>query len=271
VICTRERPGALARCLDSLLAQAYPDFRVLVVDNGSTDGSADAAEREFGARVIRNAQNRGFCAANNQGFVGARNEFIALLNNDAEAEPGWLAALVDCLEAHAEAGAATSRMLLAERPDLPPAVVDLLAEDPDAKVLKSVARTATLTDGQLRTMVARHGTRVVAAVARNPTCGTQLLRDLATHAPPVPKALQAVAGHPNADAAALQNCLQDRRARPIAARHPALPAATITQLLHDSDDRVVEAAAANPSLPSSTLEHLITAGPDDRHGDHRPW
>ena len=51
------------------------------------------AEAEFGVRVIRNRENRGFCAANNQGIAAARGEFIALLNNDAEAEPGWLAAL----------------------------------------------------------------------------------------------------------------------------------------------------------------------------------
>ena len=64
-----------------------------MVDNGSTDGSAEMAECEFGARVIRNRENRGFCAANNQGIAAARGEFIALLNNDAEADPGWLAAL----------------------------------------------------------------------------------------------------------------------------------------------------------------------------------
>ena len=68
-------------------------FETIVVDNGSTDGSADAAEREFGAHVIRNQQNRGFCAANNQGIAAAKGEFIALLNNDAEAEPDWLAEL----------------------------------------------------------------------------------------------------------------------------------------------------------------------------------
>ena len=89
------RKELLRACLRSLQgqAEAQVEFETIVVDNGSSDGSAELAEREFGARVIRNAENRGFCAANNQGIAAARGEFIALLNNDAEAEPGWLAAL----------------------------------------------------------------------------------------------------------------------------------------------------------------------------------
>ena len=87
------RKELLRACLRSLRRQTGVAFETIVVDNGSTDGSADMAETEFGARVIRNRENRGFCAANNQGIAAARGEFIALLNNDAEAEPGWLAAL----------------------------------------------------------------------------------------------------------------------------------------------------------------------------------
>src|SRR5260370_38190158 len=73
------------------MKQENVSFETIVVDNGSSDGSADMAEKEFGARVIRNRENRGFCAANNQGIAAARGEFVALLNNDAEAEPEWLA------------------------------------------------------------------------------------------------------------------------------------------------------------------------------------
>ncbi len=88
------RKNLLRACLDSLGRQTDVEFETIVVDNGSADGSADLAEREFGAVVIRNGENRGFCAANNQGIAVARGEFVALLNNDAEAEPGWLAALL---------------------------------------------------------------------------------------------------------------------------------------------------------------------------------
>src|SRR5690348_18332194 len=74
------------------------------------------AEREFGARVIRNGENRGFCAANNQGIAAASGEFIALLNNDAEARPGWLAALLRACSRAPDVGMAASKILVWENP-----------------------------------------------------------------------------------------------------------------------------------------------------------
>ncbi len=72
--------------------------------------------------------------------------------------------------------------------------------------------------------------------------------------------LRVIAAHPNADAATLLLCLRDDQARPIAARHPALPAATIVELVDDSDERVAEATAANPSLPLAAMQALLAAG-----------
>ena len=110
------RKELLRACLESLARQNGAAFETIVVDNGSTDGSADMAATEFGARVIRNPENRGFCAANNQGIQAARGEFIALLNNDAEAEPDWLAALHGACSRHAEFGMAASKILVWEDP-----------------------------------------------------------------------------------------------------------------------------------------------------------
>jgi GT2 family glycosyltransferase len=110
------RRELLRACLRSLAGQTGVDFETIVVDNGSTDGSAELAEAEFGARVIRNADNRGYCAANNQGIAAARGEFIALLNNDAEAEPGWLAALVRACSKREDIGMAASKILVWEDP-----------------------------------------------------------------------------------------------------------------------------------------------------------
>jgi GT2 family glycosyltransferase len=116
VVVNWNRKELLRACLASLAGQTGVESETIVVDNGSTDGSADLAGGEFGARVIRNSQNRGFCAANNQGIAAARGEFIALLNNDAEAEPGWLAALLRACASRPDVGMAASKVLVWEDP-----------------------------------------------------------------------------------------------------------------------------------------------------------
>jgi GT2 family glycosyltransferase len=116
VIVNWNRKDLLRACLESLARQEGVAFETLVVDNGSTDGSADMAEREFAARVIRNPENRGFCAANNQGIAATRGEFVALLNNDAEAGPGWLAALLRACRRAPDVGMAASKVLVWEDP-----------------------------------------------------------------------------------------------------------------------------------------------------------
>lgn len=79
-------------------------------------------EREFSAqpafhlKLIRNTANVGFCAANNQGFAVSDSEFVALLNNDAEADPEWLSALARVLENAPAAGMAASKILVYEDP-----------------------------------------------------------------------------------------------------------------------------------------------------------
>jgi GT2 family glycosyltransferase len=116
VVVNWNRKELLRACLASLAIQRDVRFETIVVDNGSTDGSAEMAEKDFGARVIRNRENRGFCAANNQGIAVARGEFIALINNDAEADSGWLAALHRACAQRADAGMAASKVLVFEEP-----------------------------------------------------------------------------------------------------------------------------------------------------------
>jgi GT2 family glycosyltransferase len=116
VIVNWNRRSFLDACLTSLSRQTETEFETIVVDNGSEDGSPDLAETAFGARVIRNAVNRGFCAANNQGIAAARGQFVALLNNDAEADPGWLAALLLACSSAPDIGMAASKVLVWEDP-----------------------------------------------------------------------------------------------------------------------------------------------------------
>src|SRR5215472_9389551 len=67
-------------------------------------------------QLIRNQNNRGFCAANNQGFRASNSELVALLNNDAEAEPDWLRSLAGAFQDSREVGMAASKILVYEDP-----------------------------------------------------------------------------------------------------------------------------------------------------------
>jgi GT2 family glycosyltransferase len=116
VVVTWQGRHLLGPCLRSLRAQTSP-HRLLVVDNASTDGTAEFLAAEFPeATVVRTAENLGFAGGVAAGLEHAETPCVALLNNDAEAEPGWLAALVGHLERHPGAAAVTSRMLLTDRP-----------------------------------------------------------------------------------------------------------------------------------------------------------
>jgi GT2 family glycosyltransferase len=109
----------LERCLGSLRAQSLADFELIVVDNGSTDGSVEVVRRCWpDAHCLELGRNVGFAAGVNAGIRQARGEFIALLNNDTETAPGWLEALVEALERRPQFAFAASRMRQDGRRDL---------------------------------------------------------------------------------------------------------------------------------------------------------
>lgn len=87
-------------CLDSLFRQAYRAFEIVVVDNGSTDGSLDLIRQRYGnsLRIIANPTNVGFAEGCNVGIRASQGEFIALVNSDAIVEPSWLEALVQGMQ-----------------------------------------------------------------------------------------------------------------------------------------------------------------------------
>ena len=111
--------GFLERCLRSLFGQTYGDFGVVLVDNGSTDGSVPFVREQFPqVHLIVNETNRGFAAANNQAIRATDSEFVVTLNNDTEVAPEWLGELVQAVEADRKVGACASRMLFAHRPEM---------------------------------------------------------------------------------------------------------------------------------------------------------
>jgi GT2 family glycosyltransferase len=110
---TLEAGPALLECLASLACQTERGFEVVVVDNSGKGlvRASDAAS--FGVRIIEQQRNVGFGAAINAAFRGAAAPYLATINDDAVAEPGWLGALLRSAEAHPKAGMWASSIVLA--------------------------------------------------------------------------------------------------------------------------------------------------------------
>lgn len=142
IICTYNRAALLERTLRSLVHLAgIEEAEVIVVDNGSPDGTAAAVERCAGMLQGRvrlsyvHEPRQGLSVARNTGIARARAPLLAFLDDDAVPEPGWLAAIRRAFAEHPRAGAAGGPVLpefAAERPDwlagrleLPFTIVDL--------------------------------------------------------------------------------------------------------------------------------------------------
>jgi GT2 family glycosyltransferase len=112
VIPTLAADAALDECLRALGAQTWRDFEVSVIDN-SGKRLARRSPAAGAARIIENEANAGFGAAVNQGFRASRAPYLATLNDDAVAHPGWLEALVRALRERPDAGMCASQVRLA--------------------------------------------------------------------------------------------------------------------------------------------------------------
>ena len=103
----------LDTCLSSACKQSFKDREIILVDNGSSDGTAEEVPKRFpDVRVTRLEHNRGVAGGVNHGIREAKGEFIALLNNDTEVDPEWLAESVRALTDYPEAGFTASRIRL---------------------------------------------------------------------------------------------------------------------------------------------------------------
>lgn len=120
VIVNYNRAELTLTCVASVLAQREPPAQVIVVDNGSDDGSAARVEERFGTAVqlIRLDRNLGFAGGNNQGIKAASTPWIALLNNDAAADPNWLGRMLRAAGDDARTGLVACRVLRADRREL---------------------------------------------------------------------------------------------------------------------------------------------------------
>lgn len=117
VIPTWNRSALLRKCLSSLAAQSVACLP-LVVDDGSQDETAAMVRREFPeARLLRLERNSGFARAVNQGVQATETPYVALLNNDTEADPGWAEAGLKALRENPGYSFFACRMLNARFPD----------------------------------------------------------------------------------------------------------------------------------------------------------
>ena len=106
--------GWLRDSIESVYAQTEQDFELIVIDNASTDESLEIArsyQGRPGYTLIENDRNTGFSYAVNQGIRLAKGEYVALFNNDAFAEPAWLAELIKTAESDARIFAVSSLMI----------------------------------------------------------------------------------------------------------------------------------------------------------------
>ncbi len=103
----------IENCLESLLCEkAEINFDVIVVDNGSKDGSKELVKEKYPqVRLIEFEENTGFCGAVNAGIRTSKSEFIILLNNDTTVEKGFVAALEDAIRKYPKAFSVSAKMV----------------------------------------------------------------------------------------------------------------------------------------------------------------
>jgi GT2 family glycosyltransferase len=114
--------NVLPACLDALARQVYRPLEVIIVDNGSVDDSLEIAGNwQPPAGICKKSvpidRNLGFAGGTNRGIEQASGEFVALLNNDTEADPKWISELVLRLQARPEIGFCASKLLLFDERD----------------------------------------------------------------------------------------------------------------------------------------------------------
>ena len=111
IILTWNGRAYLSECLESLAAQSCRDFETILVDNGSTDGSAEYVRGAYPwVRLLELPENVGFAEGNNRGLAMAQGAYVVTLNNDTKAAPEFLAELVRVAESDARIGMVAAKM-----------------------------------------------------------------------------------------------------------------------------------------------------------------
>jgi len=125
VIPNWNRRDLVERLIRQLRVQSHPVAEIVVVDNGSHDGSVEMA-RQSGARVLEMGRNAGFSAAVNRGIAETATELVAVVNNDVEPTAAWLGRLVEAVQ-EPQVWFAAGKLLSAAQPGLLDGAYDALS------------------------------------------------------------------------------------------------------------------------------------------------
>lgn len=124
IIVNFNQKGLTLACIASLKKISYPNFEIILVDNGSMDDTGSAVKKRFPkVWVYECKENLGFTGGNNIGIKKSKGKYILLLNNDTKVTPGFLQPLVEDLEKDSSLGIVQSKIFVIDKPTLLDSVV----------------------------------------------------------------------------------------------------------------------------------------------------
>jgi hypothetical protein len=116
VVCQYNNKELTIKCLDSLLKSEYADFRIVVVDDCSSDGSIVFLKEKYPKiDFIQNSKNLGTALTRNAGINICRSKYLVTMDNDAELSPYWLGQMVELMEENSQIGQAVGKILFGDR------------------------------------------------------------------------------------------------------------------------------------------------------------
>ena len=154
VIVTYNQLGCTRACLDSIRFVTDEPYELIVVDNGSTDGTVEYLRSCPDVKLIENPDNRGFPAAANQGIRASNGAQVLLLNNDVLVTTGWLRRMLDALEGSGFSGQGSAEKSDARSQESEPGdnPKSKIQNPPSAWLVRSPTRQADIRKSPLATL-----------------------------------------------------------------------------------------------------------------------
>jgi len=119
VVCACGNKEITSRCLDSLMSLTYPNYGVILVDDGSNDGSAKYLRNKYPkVNIVENSRNLGAAKSRNRGINLSQAKYIVTMDNDAALTPNWLVQMVDLMESDKNIAQASGKILFFDNPKL---------------------------------------------------------------------------------------------------------------------------------------------------------